>query len=87
MDNNLNNILRNTEDATYFVNTPRTGYLKARSFNSFVDAFNKKEATKMEAERISPAETTVKIWIRGYGANTYMIETSRENVLIDIPKS
>lgn len=85
MINHLSDILRVPEHADFFINTPRAGYYKARTFTQFTDTFDKYEATKMHPERISPAVSKVKIWIRGFGQNSYMLETARENILINIP--
>lgn len=83
----LTHILRNETDATFFVNSPRGGNVyKVRSFKSFLETYDKAESgTKMEAERINPKGDSVQIWIRGFGTNSYMLQTDADNVLIDIP--
>lgn len=84
--NKLNHILKNERAAVFYVNSPRGGNVyKVRQFKNFVETFGKAEGCKMEAERISPNGTHVKIWLRGYGVNSYMLETEADNVLISIP--
>lgn len=87
--NKLNHILRVETAATFYVNSPRGGNIyKVRKFKNFCETFDKLEGgCKMEAERVSPEENTVKIWLRSYGTTSYMLETQRANVLIDIPRA
>ncbi len=78
MDNNLKNILVNEQDANFYISG--RGELKLRKFKQFNESFDKREATKMEAERISVSGDTAQIWVRSYSTATYMIQTSVDNV-------
>jgi len=81
---NLNHILHNQDNASYFISTPRTIVYKPQTCAKFLETFNKREGVKPQAERISPDEKregVVKIWVRSYGGNTYFIETDESNVI------
>lgn len=77
----LAHILRNQDNASYLISTPRTVSYVPQTCAKFLDTYAKREGMKPQAERVSKTGNTVKIWVRSYGNNTYLIETDESNVI------
>jgi len=79
----LAHILKNQNNASYLISTPRTVSYVYQTCAKFLATYAKQENAKPQAERVSRDEKggTVKIWVRSYGNNTYMIETDETNVV------
>ena len=77
---NLNHIVKNENNASYFINTPRIGHYTLRTCAKFIETYAKQENTRPMTERVSKEGDLVKVWLRGYSGYSYMIETPKDNL-------
>ena len=83
MENPLGHIIRTESNTTFMISTPRVGHYKPESCAKFLATYKKQENVKPQSERISKENGIVKVWLRGYGGYSYMLETTEENLVED----
>lgn len=81
--NVLAGILKNPDNASYLIATPRTVEYRLQTLAKFLSTYDKREGVRPQKERVSKDDRkgTVKIWVRSYGDNQYLIETDENNIV------